>query len=695
MAKYSSFKYGSTVYGKTVAPGAASIAPYNVVNKSTAKFTGKAIIVISSIVTRIIALLRNVGIGTLNISGKAERNTKKSFSGNVSSIASFARLSSFKRIFTGKVNISGEMSTVKALLHYVGGGLVSATTTILRNTKKNIESNIPIIKSFIRQASLKKAFAGIVSVNGHATKKMWNSISRAVSMSSSIAKKTEKWFQATINSTGNRINMLLKSVGNGSSLLLESFSRIVSHKRSTGNRHIGTEGHMSRIVSLRRILSGKVNIVGVFSRIGMFTRSTFASLPISKIFKRQASLERSISDDIKISGHASKKMFVNISKKVSSIYSTANKHFTMSFDASVALVGTLSKLISKAITSTVSTISSTLITSILFFRTVGTGLIASNSIIEKAFTYGRIVGDGILSVSGHIVRAISKFVGFSPTFTYGSFKYGEKKYTKRNWIIGGVNKQTTKAFSGITDIAGGIVFMLFRNVFSAVSSSALIVKNTLKQKIAHVSSESIIVRKTGKVILATTDISGMVSRFTKKTAEATIHIYGGMEKIFVKIITASVHISGNISKLISKTLKAVVNIFKRLTRFWTVHPQLSYTEYPMAFEVEESYVESACYNYIIDMEVVGVPLAGSTITLKGIFPDSAGNLAELEDVTVKVYAPNKVLLETIAATEIDVGVYTANYTIPEDKFGNFDYEFSGMLGDKTIVGRSSFDSKWK
>lgn len=41
------------------------------------------------------------------------------------------------------------------------------------------------------------------------------------------------------------------------------------------------------------------------------------------------------------------------------------------------------------------------------------------------------------------------------------------------------------------------------------------------------------------------------------------------------------------------------------------------------------------------------------------------------------------------------GVYTADYMIPEDKEGQFDYEFSGSLGSRTIVGRSSFSANWR
>lgn len=90
-----------------------------------------------------------------------------------------------------------------------------------------------------------------------------------------------------------------------------------------------------------------------------------------------------------------------------------------------------------------------------------------------------------------------------------------------------------------------------------------------------------------------------------------------------------------------------------------------------------------------------MPYAGSTVTLKGTFPDSAGNLTQLDDVTLKVYGPGKVLVETIIPTEISTGLYSGDFTIPADKVGQFDYEFSGVLGDKSIVGRSSFQSLWR
>lgn len=87
-------------------------------------------------------------------------------------------------------------------------------------------------------------------------------------------------------------------------------------------------------------------------------------------------------------------------------------------------------------------------------------------------------------------------------------------------------------------------------------------------------------------------------------------------------------------------------------------------------------------------------IAGSTITLKGTFPDSAGDLLQLQDVVLKIYEPGRVLAETITPTQLGTGVYSGDYTIPEGKEGQFDFEFSGKLGDRVIIGRSSFDSAW-
>jgi hypothetical protein len=180
-----------------------------------------------------------------------------------------------------------------------------------------------------------------------------------------------------------------------------------------------------------------------------------------------------------------------------------------------------------------------------------------------------------------------------------------------------------------------------------------------------------------------------------KTLTASVKSTASIVKnrIFYKTLTCAVKLSASMKKTVNKTLSCVVKslgILRRMmVNFKPLYPILTVTEYPIAMSVTE---------YPIEMEVVGMPEAGSTIMLKGTFPDSAGNLTLLGDVTVKVYGPGRSLLQTITGagvTEVSTGIYTAEYTIPVGSFGQFDYEFSGTLGSKTIIGRSSFDSIWK
>jgi hypothetical protein len=161
-------------------------------------------------------------------------------------------------------------------------------------------------------------------------------------------------------------------------------------------------------------------------------------------------------------------------------------------------------------------------------------------------------------------------------------------------------------------------------------------------------------------------------------------------KTYIRAFVAQVSASVTVSKRVNKILTAITHVLaqmKRSSKYKPVYPKLSFIEYPIEMSVTE---------YPIRVEVLGMPKAGSTITLKGTFPDSAGNLALLTDITVKIYGPGRILLTTITdVTEVSVGNYTAEYTIPADTIGQFDFEFSGTLGSKTIIGRSSFDSIWK
>jgi len=167
------------------------------------------------------------------------------------------------------------------------------------------------------------------------------------------------------------------------------------------------------------------------------------------------------------------------------------------------------------------------------------------------------------------------------------------------------------------------------------------------------------------------------------TAKAT----RGRHSVANSNITASFIGTAKRNMFARGVINLVLSFIARLRQMYRpVYPALSVTEYP---------IEMTVTGYEILLEVIGMPFAGSTITLRGTFPDSAGSLVELEDVTLKVYSPGRVLDETITPTEVSTGLYSGDYTIPDDLFGQFDFEFSGTLGDKTIMGRSSFDSNWK
>lgn len=184
-----------------------------------------------------------------------------------------------------------------------------------------------------------------------------------------------------------------------------------------------------------------------------------------------------------------------------------------------------------------------------------------------------------------------------------------------------------------------------------------------------------------KNFITTINTHSQFSKQPQKTFVSTIKINTTFFKLPNKIINIVVKTIVNKKRSIVKsfisTVKVALQNFPVLPWKQTF-PSLSYIEYP------------------VFMEVDGLPISGGTITLKGTFPTIAGDLTNLQNVIVKVYDSGRTLLQTITdVTYVSTGVYTVLYTIPEDKFGQFDYEFHGTLGNKSIVGRSSFESNWK
>ena len=211
-----------------------------------------------------------------------------------------------------------------------------------------------------------------------------------------------------------------------------------------------------------------------------------------------------------------------------------------------------------------------------------------------------------------------------------------------------------------------------------------------------------LLKRTSSVVSATASFTGKAHRIFRRSA--SIVISAVLSGSWIRKRRSKTDININLSAtgkakrniFASAVTSFVLSLIARLRqKYRPVFPRLELTEYKVGMEYVDYPIAMEHIGYCVLMEVVGMPYAGSTVTLKGTFPDSAGNLTQLDDVTLKVYGPGKVLVETIIPTEISTGLYSGDFTIPADKVGQFDYEFSGVLGDKTIVGRSSFQSLWR
>lgn len=242
-------------------------------------------------------------------------------------------------------------------------------------------------------------------------------------------------------------------------------------------------------------------------------------------------------------------------------------------------------------------------------------------------------------------------------------------------------------------------------------STIIITPQSLGAKQANNASES--------SVIVTSDSSGIKVSLGDSESAVTISAEGSSLIIRQGDNESEIFISGEGQGTKSTTgqndiavavLAEGMRVFKQLYPILslTEYPiKLSYIDYPIAMSVTEYPIEMSCTDYPISlsfaeypikMEVLGVPKAGSTTTLRGEFPDTAGNLSSLTNVTVKIYDPGRTLLATLtgaSVTLVSTGIYTAEYLVPETTLGQFTYEFSGTLGTKTIKDRGSFDSIWK
>lgn len=262
-------------------------------------------------------------------------------------------------------------------------------------------------------------------------------------------------------------------------------------------------------------------------------------------------------------------------------------------------------------------------------------------------------------------------------------KYGEGKYGTGKFGAFRTFQANIKSSAGISH---GLLF--FRELLVKIGASANVSRAVLyvRQLTTIVSTRVDVLRSISKNITARVTAISSVSKEARRQLTTLVSARVNTVRRISKDITARVTAALSVTKRIGKAVSALIGVWSKAFRYRPVFPRLSHTEYP---------VELAHTEHLILMEVSGLAIAGSTITLKGTFPDSAGNLTLLENIVCKVYSPGKVLAATITPTQVSTGAYTANYTIPADGIGQYDYEFTGNIGNITIAGRTSFDARWR
>lgn len=89
-----------------------------------------------------------------------------------------------------------------------------------------------------------------------------------------------------------------------------------------------------------------------------------------------------------------------------------------------------------------------------------------------------------------------------------------------------------------------------------------------------------------------------------------------------------------------------------------------------------------------------MPLIGDTVRLKAEFKDFDGEYISPDDVKLKIYDGSKQVIEEISVAPYEIGKYQCDYTVVGGYPDPFYYEFTGMLGDKPVLGRSELKRKW-
>ena len=253
------------------------------------------------------------------------------------------------------------------------------------------------------------------------------------------------------------IRTFLKNVG---SRIIAISSTLGKHTNKGMTDSISITGVFWRNISLKRLLS---RIIVISSMLGKHTNKGMTdSISITGVFWRNVSFKRLLSRIIAISSAFGK----HTNKKLS--------------NGSIGITGNALKRL---------------------FMSTGTGILYVLSQMTK--TTKKLVG--LISLASSI---------------YGTFKYGEKKYTTSTWIFGNVLKKTyCSTGEGIINIIGNLFKRMFQNIGNGI---VYVTKTILKKAI----------KLTGSAAISMQGLLQKKSQFKRNIGSGNVSITGILKSLY-------------------------------------------------------------------------------------------------------------------------------------------------------------------
>lgn len=392
LAKYGSFKYKNSAYGKIVKPGNANISP-------------------SSKLTLLRALVKGVGVGSVGIAGNVVKKIKTNMLSYVSSVGLFVRRGSFKINSSGNISIVGGF--VKRLNKFVLSSVSSSGSFSRRaSLKYKIYSNVGIaggaikglfisvygrvgvVGDFIRQASFKRILSSSVGIVGYSFKKLWIYIGdKSLILSSMLKKQSFKEFNRYVSLSG-------------------VFSRAVSYNKNVGDKRISSSSILSTIGSFKRSIVGQIQATSLLTHSRGYLRSVGGGVTwVSKFISRMA--EKRVGPSGKGglkygsfkygSGRYSGGNWISgglTDKRTSKFIGNSE---TQAF-GTLGRLGSFFRLIGLGSVSVIGFIAKKSI------KSIGDGIVASVGFFKRRAMYKRLPGGGSVSIAGMLRRLYYYFL---------------------------------------------------------------------------------------------------------------------------------------------------------------------------------------------------------------------------------------------------------------------------------------------